>query len=182
MLEHSNPGGIVAPATGFTIMTTADHTYLDKVIHISSMVAQDSSGKVVGLNDPAAQFAQIWDNIEAALADAGAALTDIVDTTTYLIGREYLIPMHEERARRVPGTPPPSTTVIVAGLPNPYHIAAIAVRAIINLDTDVDFMANHHTHAGVETENAGAHTHPVVGGVAQSAGSHLHIHETVPVP
>ena len=185
MLHHTNPAALIAPSTGFTIAITATHTYIDKLIYLSGIVAQDIAGKVVGLGDPEAQFKSIWDNIEATLADVDSNMIDIVSTTTYVVGREYLEALEAERKSRFASDPPASTVVIVAGLPNPYHLAAITVTAVANLPSDVDFDANHHTHLNEETEDTTADT------TSRNVGDHGgHVHSythkhgrpTTPVP
>ena len=154
VISFTNPSTLIAPSTGFTIATIAAHTYIDQLIYLSGIVAQDLDGRVVGLGDPEAQFKSIWDNITATLADAdiNATLANIVSTTTYVIGREYLEALEAERQARFPIQPPPSTVVIVAGLPNPFHMAAITVIAIVNLPSDIGFNANHHKHEDEETD------------------------------
>ena len=66
------------------------------------------------------------------MASVGGSINDIVKTTTYVVGRENLVPVREARleALREEGRPT-STTVLVAGLASPDLLVEVEVIAIV---------------------------------------------------
>src|SRR5271165_1401872 len=53
-------------------------------VHVAGTTATDAQGQIVGIGDSYAQAAQILKNIEAALAQAGARMSDVVRTRLFV--------------------------------------------------------------------------------------------------
>ena len=80
MPSRSSPSGR-SPAAIASAVRTGERVFL------SGRSALRADGTVAGLGDPAAQAHTAMDQIEAALAAAGGALTDITKLTTTIIDR-----------------------------------------------------------------------------------------------
>ena len=85
-------------------------------VHVAGTTATDAQGQIVGIGDSHAQTAQILKNIEAALAKAGAKMSDVVRTRLFVkdigdwekIGRAHgevfgtnPARMHDGRSKRI---------------------------------------------------------------------------------
>lgn len=104
-----------------------------KTIYVGGQNAVDLAGNVVGADDLAAQTRQIFANLEAALAAAGAGLEHIVHWKIYLVQGQPLEPafaVFQQVWGRRPN-PPAITMLIVAGLANPAFLAEIDAIAVV---------------------------------------------------
>jgi enamine deaminase RidA (YjgF/YER057c/UK114 family) len=105
-----------------------------RMIFISGEVAMGPDGKLVGEGDFKAQAQQVFRNLQAALASAGATPDDVVSINTYML---RLSDMDDYRAARSAffaarkSPPPTSTTVAVAGLVTPGALLEVSVTAVI---------------------------------------------------
>jgi 2-iminobutanoate/2-iminopropanoate deaminase len=101
------------------------------LIFVAGQVANDINGNLVGKGDIEAQAVQVFDNLKAVLASAGATLNDVVKLTTYTTSVAYRAKIAEVRARYFGGYFPPNTFLVVASLATPEYlleIEAVAVR------------------------------------------------------
>jgi reactive intermediate/imine deaminase len=105
--------------------------FTGRMIAVSGQVPLDASGQLVGPGDPRAQAGQVFENLAAALAAAGAALTDIVKLTVLLTDLADLEAVRQVRDEHFPaGSPPASSLVQVSGLVHPgFRIEIEALAA-----------------------------------------------------
>jgi enamine deaminase RidA (YjgF/YER057c/UK114 family) len=128
------PGHIefLAPATldaapGFTHVVKVSG---GQTVYISGQVALDASGAVIGRGDFRAQAQQVFENIKAALAAAGADFSHVVKLNISMLDRSNAPVLREVRDRYVnTATPPASTLVIVRGLVSEDFLLEIEVIA-----------------------------------------------------
>ena len=101
------------------------------LLFLAGQVAQDQDGNVVGRGDVEAQAVQIFDNLRAVLASAGATLNDVVKLTTYTTNVAYRAKIAEVGGRYFTTYFPPNTFVVVASLATPDYLLEIEAVAAV---------------------------------------------------
>jgi enamine deaminase RidA (YjgF/YER057c/UK114 family) len=128
--QFLKPEGI-APGTGYSHVVV---TSPGRLIFIAGQVARDKQGTLVGKGDLKAQTVQVFENLKAALASAGATFNDVVKINWYIrdYKQENLIALREVRTMYVNKDNPPASTLIgVAALAqDDYLIEVEAVAAL----------------------------------------------------
>jgi enamine deaminase RidA (YjgF/YER057c/UK114 family) len=105
-----------------------------RIVFIAGQTALDRDGNLVGKNDFAAQAAQVFRNLDAALRSVGCSPGDLVKLTVFLRDMDDLAAYREARNRFFAATTPPAapavTLVEVAKLYGPdFRIEIEAVAA-----------------------------------------------------
>jgi len=101
------------------------------VVHVAGTTAASPDGGVEGGADVAAQARVVFDRIEAALAQAGARLADVVRTRMYVVpgvDPDAVGRVHGERFAHVR---PASTLVVVHALVRADLLIEIEAEAIV---------------------------------------------------
>jgi enamine deaminase RidA (YjgF/YER057c/UK114 family) len=106
------------------------------LLYVAGQVGVDSSGDLVGEGDVGAQTRQVFQNIGHVLAGAGASFSDVVEFTTYLVGRESISPFIDARSELFPGLfptgdYPPNTLLIISGLVREEFLVEIKAVAAL---------------------------------------------------
>ncbi|MBK8560440.1 RidA family protein [Candidatus Amarobacter glycogenicus] len=85
-----------------------------RTIYVAGQIAMDKDGSVVGVGDLRAQTTQVFENVKAALAAAGATLSDVVKQNTYIVNlnAEALPVIREVRGQYFPAENPPASTLV----------------------------------------------------------------------
>lgn len=107
------------------------------VVQVSGQGALDpATGAVLHPGDVAAQTTRALENVRAALAAGGAALTDAVMLRVYLTERRHYAAMNEAYGRFVDrhfGTGPrPCRTTVMVGLPLAGMLVEIDAQAVVD--------------------------------------------------
>jgi enamine deaminase RidA (YjgF/YER057c/UK114 family) len=106
-----------------------------KTVYVGGQNAVDTSGKIVGQGDIAAQAEQVMQNLQAALAAGGASLEHVIKWNVYLIQGQPLQPgfaVFQRVWNRRPN-PPAITMAFVAGLANPDFLIEMDAIAVVPL-------------------------------------------------
>jgi len=107
-----------------------------ELVFVAGQVALDLAGNLIGEDDAAAQTRQAFENIGSVLEGVGASFSDVVEFTTYLVGRDSVQPFLEARAEIFPtmfpdADYPPNTLLIVAGLVRDEFLVEIKAVAAL---------------------------------------------------
>ncbi len=107
-----------------------------KLVYVAGQVGVDSSGALVGKGDAATQTRQVFENIGHVLASAGADFSNVVEFTTYVVGRPSVQGYLQGRSEVFPnifpdGDFPPNTLLVVAGLVNEDFLVEIKAVAVV---------------------------------------------------
>jgi enamine deaminase RidA (YjgF/YER057c/UK114 family) len=78
---------------------------------LAGQVAIDLEGRLVGEGDLAAQTRQVFDNIGRILEGAGASFDNVVEFTTYVVGRDWRARSRPPRRRPHAGMRSPRSSV-----------------------------------------------------------------------
>jgi reactive intermediate/imine deaminase len=99
-------------------------------IYVSGHISQDADGNIVGEDDMTAQTRQVFANIEAVLAEAGATMEDVVKITTYITDMTRYPEFSAVRAEIFPNAGMASATVACPELVRPEFLVEVETIAV----------------------------------------------------
>lgn len=127
MQHFVRPDGM-PPVSGYSHAVA----FSGRMIVVSGQVPLDGQGRLVGQDDPAAQIRQVFVNLSAALAAAGATMAQVVKLTVFLTDLANLAEFRRVRDEFISlQTPPASSLVQVSALVNPAFLVEIEALAAI---------------------------------------------------
>jgi len=83
-----------------------------RTIFISGQIPLDASGTIVGQGDFRAQAAQVFTNLQAALAAAGTNFSAVVKLNMYVVDMSQIATLREVRDQYVNTANPPASTLV----------------------------------------------------------------------
>jgi len=83
-----------------------------KMLYLSGQIAIDTSGQIVGVGDLHAQTQQVFENLRAGLAAAGATFEHVVKLHLYLLDITQIQVVRDVRDRYVNTQFPPASTAV----------------------------------------------------------------------
>jgi enamine deaminase RidA (YjgF/YER057c/UK114 family) len=130
VVEHINPDNMHKnPAFTQAIAVSGPA----KTIYVGGQDAVDAAGNIVGKGDIQAQTVQVLENVQKALAAAGAGLEHVIKWNVYLVQGQPLAPGFAafQRAWGQRSNPPTITMMYVAGLAHPDFLVEIDAVAVL---------------------------------------------------
>jgi len=101
------------------------------IIYLAGQVPITPDGTPLADADFDTQARQVFDNIGAVLAEAGAGFDNIVKVTVYLTDISYLQRYREIKAEYVKGRQPASTALEIKGLAVPGLLIEVEATAVL---------------------------------------------------
>lgn len=129
-VQHLNPEGL-SRNPAFTQVVTVRGPV--KTVYVGGQNSVDASGTIIGAGDIAAQSAQVFRNLQTALAAAGARIEHVIQWKIYIVQGQPLEPGFAEFQKvwgRRPN-PPTITGIYVAALANPAFLVELEAIAVV---------------------------------------------------
>jgi enamine deaminase RidA (YjgF/YER057c/UK114 family) len=124
--QFINPPTLPSPPGYSQIAVSAGGT----LIVIAGQVALDANGALVGPGDFAAQAAQVFRNLIAALEAADAGPQHLVKLTTFVTDLSYLADFRRARDQFLDASRPPTSTLVqVSALFRPEFLIEVEAMA-----------------------------------------------------
>ena len=107
-----------------------------RLLYVAGQLSVDRDGNLVGAGNAAAQTCQALENIGHILEAAGANFSNVVEFTTYVVGRSSVQGFIDGRSQVYPqifpdGDFPPNTLLVVDGLVREEFLVEIKAVAAL---------------------------------------------------
>jgi reactive intermediate/imine deaminase len=102
-----------------------------RLVFVAGQVPWDANGQTVARGDPAGQTRQVFENIRAVLAEAGATLEDVIKITIFTADIRYRDAINQVRSEVFQQPYPSSTQVAVAALVDPDWLVEFEAVAFV---------------------------------------------------
>jgi enamine deaminase RidA (YjgF/YER057c/UK114 family) len=129
-IQFLNPKGLSKPM-GYTQVVAAQ---TGKLVYVSGQVPLNAKGEVVGKGDFRAQVIQVMDNLNTALAAAGATMKDVLKVNYYVVNLkpEQVAVIREVRGKYFSAEHPPAGTLVgVTSLVQEGYMLEIEAEAAV---------------------------------------------------
>jgi 2-iminobutanoate/2-iminopropanoate deaminase len=123
-----NPDGLAPPFGPYSHVTVSSP---GRLVWCAGAIAVDADGEIVGVGDIAAQTRQVMENLEVALAGAGATFDDVVKITTWVTDVTLFPQLAPVRAEYLREPYPVSALLEVKGLMFPELLVEIEAVAVV---------------------------------------------------
>ena len=100
-------------------------------VYTSGQIAMDPAGNLVGEGDLGGQARQVFANIRAILAEAGATMDDVVKITAFITDMSQYAAYSAACAEAFPNNVPASSTVSCPLLVSPELLVEVEAVAVI---------------------------------------------------
>ena len=122
-----------APLGAYSVGMTVN---AGRLVYVAGQVGVNTAGELVGAGDAAAQTRQVLQNIGGVLEAAGAGFSNVVEFTTYVVGRSSVQGFIDGRNQIFPdifpnGDYPPNTLLVVDGLVREEFLVEIKAVAAL---------------------------------------------------
>ena len=122
-----------APLGAYSVGMTVN---AGRLLYVAGQVGVNTAGELVGPGDAAAQTRQVLQNIGGVLEAAGAGFSNVVEFTTYVVGRSSVQGFIDGRNQVFPDIfpnedYPPNTLLVVDGLVREEFLVEIKAVAAL---------------------------------------------------
>jgi reactive intermediate/imine deaminase len=127
--RYLNPSALPTPP-GYTHVVEVPAG--SRLLYLSGQLPLDSTGALVGGTDFRAQAHQVFKNLRAGLAAAGAGFTDVVKLNFYVLDMKQLRVLREVRDAYLDTSAPPASSLVeVRRLPRDDVLLEIEAVAVV---------------------------------------------------